>query len=293
MGIAYILSLSVIEGLTEFLPVSSTAHLLLTQKLFALVAGENVLTDPLFATFCIFIQAGAIGAALIYFWQSLWQNKQIWLKLLVAVVPTAIVGLGVYKLVKDYLQDASPLTGWMLIVGGIGFSLFDAWWSRRRPDDKNTDTSLQNVYVGEVEKTPWWKMSLVGLWQSVAIVPGVSRSGVTQMGARTLGFSKAGATALAFVVALPTICGATFLDIIQTVRDGEVFVEQPRCIVAPCPAMLNWSNVLLCLTGFVIALAVGWLVMKPMIKLMATKPFWYFGIYRVIVGLIWLSWWRT
>ena len=114
-----------VEAITEFLPVSSTAHLLLVEKIMASITQSSFFD---FNLFCVLSQLAAILAVVIVFFSPVWQHKKTWGKLLLAVIPTAVLGMALHSVIKKYLQDASPLTGWMLIIFGIVFSLADYFW---------------------------------------------------------------------------------------------------------------------------------------------------------------------
>ena len=300
-----VLFFSLLEGITEFLPVSSTAHLLLVEKIWP------VTDKTLFASFTIFIQLGAVLAVLLLFWQSLWRHKEIWWRLLIAVIPTAILGLIVQKLAKQYLQDASPLTGWMLIVGGVFFSALDSYWQKKRSEPAITDDSLTTTYVGEVKKTSPLKLACVGVAQAAALIPGVSRSGATLTGGRAIGLSKVSAAALAFLLALPTIAGASLLDLKDALQvDGLFYQSATQTIPLPSEewppgvrfddvptktitiTTVNWAALAMMAVGFVLSFLVALVCCRHLIKLVATKPFWHFGLWRLLIGLTWLLIWR-
>lgn len=265
---------AIVEGLTEFIPVSSSANILLAEQFFPVINKE------LFASFSIFIQLGAILAVMTLFFRQLWESKKSWLNLIIAIIPTIIMGLGAYAMIKDYLQDASALTGWMLIIGGLFFSYLDWHWAKKSPASAKIESLDDEQYLQETQKSPWWKMALVGVAQGCAIVPGVSRSGATIFGARALGFTKVAATKLSFVLALPTIAGAAGYELYQ---EFKVMGQ------AGSYSVFNQGEHLwLMLLGFVVAYLVAASTVKFFMKILATKPFYYWGIYRLITGLVWL-----
>lgn len=294
--------LALVEGLTEFLPVSSTANILLADKLLG-----GVLNRDLFASFSIFIQLGAMLAVLGIFFKQLWQNKDIWWKIILAFIPTGLFGLVFYPYVKDYLQDASPLTGWMLIIGGVLFTALDYFWSnpKHRPTlSKENKVNLvaadlindenEQAYIQTVKKAPWWKMMTIGAGQAVAMVPGVSRSAASIFTARALGFSKFAATQFSFILALPTIAAASGFDLLKEFLNRDVHVVCD-CMVAPCncPAppysvFNGGSDLLLMLFGAAIAFLVAAATCNFFIKVLGKKPFLWWGIYRVAIGILWL-----
>lgn len=277
-----------IEGLTEFLPVSSTAHLLLAEKIYP------VADKQLFASFCVWVQLGAILAVLLIFWQSLWRHKEIWGKLLLALSPTVIVGFVFYPLVKNYLRDNSPLTGWMLIIGGLVFTALDAYWRKRRLHLNANKSTLTTDYVVATQKASWWQMLGAGLAQSIAIIPGVSRSGASIFGARALGFSQMAATGLSFVIALPTIAGASLLDLPDIWSQLNTVGCEPcvgnYCDLVGCAPVriFDWWSFSLLMIGFTIAFITAGLTAKKLLTYLGTKPFMVFGLWRILVGCLWL-----
>ncbi|MBQ6154630.1 undecaprenyl-diphosphate phosphatase [bacterium] len=279
---------SLVEGISEFLPVSSTAHLLLLERFW------GVANQALFDTVLLWLQLSAALVLVWLFFRSVWQHKEIWWKLILATLPALIIGVKVYPKIKRYLSDTSPLTGWMLILFGIVFTLIDWWLTKKQtPLEFTDDKQLFESYVAEVKQAPWWKMLEVGLAQSLAIVPGVSRSGATIFGARLANFSKAGATMLAFVLAIPTLAGASVLDLWETwqLRDAELVCD---CYMEPCdcPPPYNVFNdneaMIKMAVAAVLTLMIAALAVKPCLKYLVRRPFYYLGIYRIVVGIIWL-----
>lgn len=284
------LVLAIVEGLTEFIPVSSTANILLAEKFL------QVTNRELFASFTIFIQLGAMLAILWLFFKQLWLNKQIWWKIIVALIPTGIIGFVVYPLVKEYLQDATPLTGWVLILGGILFTWLDWHWRKNKnlkQDLDDHDDQTQNEYLNVVKKEPWWKMFLIGTGQATATIPGVSRSAATIFSARALGFPQLAAAQFSFVLALPTIAAASGFDLLQEFLNRNVQVAC-SCVTTPCvcPTVYsvfnNSSDLLLMFFGAFIAFMVALFTCKFFIKVLGKKPFFWWGVYRLITGIIWL-----
>ncbi len=286
------LILAIVEGLTEFLPVSSTANILLADKLLGGISNRD-----LFSSFSIFIQLGAMLAVLFLFFRQLWQNKDIWWKIILAFIPTGLFGVAFYSLVKSYLQDASPLTGWMLIIGGVFFTFLDWHWRKKdaaqlqKIDDRDDQT--QTEYITAVKKAPWWKMFLIGTGQATAMVPGVSRSAASIFSARALGFSKLVATQFSFILALPTIAAASGFDLLKEFLNSRVEVACD-CLAAGCycPQLYSvfnsFNDMTLMLFGALVAFIVAFFTCNFFIKVLGKKPFFWWGIYRLIIGIVWL-----
>ncbi len=268
--------LAIVEGLTEFIPVSSTAHILLADKLLGGVANRE-----LFASFSIFVQLGAMLAVLSIFLKQLWQNKNIWGKIILAFIPTVVIGAFFYPLVKAYLQDASPLTGWALLGGGLLFTTLDYYWQKQSiTQQKSSSHNNQAPYLETVEKASWWQLLLIGTGQTAAIIPGVSRSASTIFTARAVGFSQLAATQFSFILALPTIAAASGFDLLQ-----EFLHRQTPGVYS----VFNQSQDLwLMIFGAVIAFLVALFTCNFFIKILGKKPFFWWGAYRLLVGLFWL-----
>jgi undecaprenyl-diphosphatase len=303
MTVLQVIIFAFTEGLTEFLPVSSTAHLLLLDQLWP------VADRQLWAVFSVVIQLGAMLAVLGVFWHELWQAKKIWGRLLVTIIPTLILGLIFNNLIEAYLQDATKLTGWVLLGGGIFFTGLDYLW-------QSQITAPKIPYQKQVAATSYPRLALVGVAQALAMIPGVSRSAATLFGARALGFSQMAATKLSFILGLPTIAAASAFMVLKQVHafalsycppcpcpplpssctPGTNFFDADclTCTCSACPTA-HYSiftqplDLVLILLGSLVAFTVAAITAKFFIKILGTKPFWYFGLYRVLIGLWWLS----
>ena len=260
------LILGVVEGITEFLPISSTGHLLVTTSL---LGAPN--TDGAFE---IVIQAGAVLAVLLFYRRELlekarafpaeWNARRFWFTLLVAFMPAAVVGL----LLDDYLeqhvfQNPAPVVGWALILGGVVLWLVD-----RHPAGEH-----------QIEEPPvltfrqaWW----IGLAQCLSLIPGVSRSGATIVGGLLVGLSRRRATEFSFFLSIPTLGGATAYKL---VKEFDTLVH-----VASIGSLAVGTAV-----AFVTSLvAVGWLL-----RYVSGHNFRGFAVYRVVAGLAILAWARA
>lgn len=286
MTILQTIIFSVIEAITEFLPVSSTAHLLLAEKILPIV--DN---SAFFATFNVVIQFAAIIAVAFLFIKPVFANIKIWWKLILAVLPTAVIGFVIKDWADKYLQDASLNTGYMLIGFGLLFSCLDWIWTKGKKTHNITDQELTESWVEEVKKTPWYKMVGIGLGQSLALVPGVSRSGASIYTARALGFSKVAATTLSFILGIAVITGASIVSL----KDFTIFTDSCRPPKEGEIRIPEWSmncntitNAQTLLSAFLLTFIISFFLAKPLLKFLATKPFWYFGLWRIFVGILWL-----
>lgn len=198
MSLFHAVVLSIVEGFTEFLPISSTAHLILAGKLF------GIQSSPFTKSFDVFIQIGAILAVSLLYARRMLTSKTMMVRVVVAFVPTGVVGFGLYTLVKKFLLESSVIPLVMLLVGGF-LLLFFEWWDKRRarfspiPADRMTIPGA----------------AFVGLFQSISVIPGVSRAAATIVGARLLGITREGAVEFSFLLAVPTVAAAAGLDLLK------------------------------------------------------------------------------
>lgn len=245
MTILHALILGLVEGLTEFLPVSSTAHLLLTSYVLAIPDWEFV------ETFVVFIQMGAMGAVLLLSWQS-FLKRALFSRICTAFIPTAIIGLLLHKLIHDFFFDSLIVIALALIVGSLLILFID------KKKDQQTSSDLVEVSHK--------KFFLIGLFQSLAIIPGVSRSLASIFGGVAVGLSKKDAVLFSFLIAVPTIGAAGLYDL-------------SKSSVALAPHVLEL------IVGFLVSFVVAYYVMRWFIAFIQQKPLWYFAVYRIILAL--------
>lgn len=242
--------LGVVEGLSEFLPISSTGHLILASYLL------NITQSEAHKVFEVTIQLGAMLSVLVIYYQQLLSRRDLALKLAAAFLPTGILGFGLYKLVKSFFQPS--LVSYMLIVGGIGFILIERYLKSRPA----TVTDLNEVTIPQAV--------MIGTIQSLSMVPGVSRSGATIMGGLMIGLDRKVAAEFSFLLALPTMFFASAYDIY---KNYAVF------------NLGDWQNILV---GFVTSFIFGVIGIKVLLRFITSHTFVSFGIYRIIVGLLFL-----
>lgn len=242
--------LGVVEGITEFLPISSTGHLILVSHLLPVVSSE------FWKSFMIIIQLGAILSVVVLYWNKLWQVKLLWGKLLTAFIPTAILGLIFYKLIKTYLLNNTLIVVMALLIGGILIILFEKYYHPKEI---------------ETEVWPTYKQSFViGLFQSIAMIPGVSRSAATILGGLSLGISRKTIVEFSFLLAIPTMIAATGLDLLKV---GTSFSRE------------EW---VLLVVGFVTSFLVAIWAVKFLVRYIQKHDFTLFGWYRIILALLFL-----
>lgn len=245
------LLLGIIEGLTEFLPISSTGHLIL--------AGEflNITETAYFTTFIIAIQLGAIGAVILMYWRELLSIKK-WQRLLVGFIPTAVIGFLLYSSIRALL-DKPLVVAIMLITGGALIIYIEHWYSKKKEtgDILNThELSLKQAFF-------------LGLFQTIAMIPGVSRSGSTIMGGLLMKLPRSLIAEYSFLLAVPTMLSATLYSIYKS-RD----------------IMSNDSGWTLLAVGFFAAFATALCVVKFLLHYIKRHSFVIFGVYRIFIGII-------
>ena len=260
--------MGLVEGITEFLPISSTGHLILTSNLFGRQAG----------VFEIAIQMGAITAILLLYWRRLWdalrqmvkghggdtgagRENLLWL-ILAAALPPAALGLLFQQSIHELLNETTLVTTVVastLVLGGIVFLVLEHFHKHRTED---TYRPLEQMTIGQA--------LLIGLFQSLALIPGTSRSGATMVGALVLGFQRTAAAEFSFLVGLPLLYGASFLELWQHGL-GEAPVDE---------------FVIALVASFVSALV----VVKPFVHFLQHHTFIAFAWYRILLGAVVFLW---
>lgn len=255
--------LGIVEGLTEFLPVSSTGHLLVVENLLGLNG-----TD--WEAFTVVIQLGAILAVVAVFWRKFWdvliglpsdpKARRFVVNILVAFLPSAILGALFIKYINAYLLDpvrAIPVIGASWLIGGIVILTFER--IAPRPRWEGTDN------------LPVSKAFQIGLCQCAALIPGTSRSGATILGGELLGVERTTAALFTFYLAVPTMLGATVFELYQKRHE------------------LTSNNLTLIAIGFVVAFIVAYPVVTTFIRFISRYGLKPFGWYRVAVGIVALA----
>ncbi|WP_456486132.1 undecaprenyl-diphosphate phosphatase [Hydrogenimonas sp.] len=245
------LILGIVEGVTEFLPVSSTGHLILASKVMGIEQTE------MHKTFEVVIQLGSILAVIFAFKEKIFHSIELWKRLIVAFVPTAVLGFTLYKIIKSLFLPQT--VAYMLIIGGIIFIIVELLYKEKEH------------HVGHVEQVSYRQAFAIGLFQSLAMVPGTSRSGATIIGGLLIGLKRKTATEFSFLLAVPTMLAATAYDILKHHSEFDFSDAQALGI------------------GFVIAFIVALAIIKWFLAFIKKHTFIPFGIYRIIVGIIFLG----
>jgi undecaprenyl-diphosphatase len=263
--------LAVIEGLTEFLPVSSTGHMILTEGLLKIggLAFDKV--------YIINIQFGAIVAVLVLYWRRFFQSLDFYLKLFVAFLPAAVIGLVLIKYIEALLSSVMTVAI-SLIVGGVVLILTDRLFRDRIGEQVNQEEAATETKVNEfgmhIErdvlpefKITWLQAFIIGCFQTLGMIPGVSRSAVTILGGLTQKFNMRKAAEFSFFLAVPTIFAAAGYKLYKAFD------------------AINSDQLMTLLLGNVISFVVGMLAIKFFIGLITRYGLKFFGYYRIILGL--------
>ncbi len=260
MNIIHAIILAIIEGLTEFLPVSSTGHMIIGST------AMGIASDPFVKVFTVAIQFGAILSVVVLYWRRFFQNFNFYIRLFVAFLPAAVFGLLLKKHI-DALLENIVVVALALIAGGVLFLFLDGYFQRQ----SKRNTSVDDITLPKALK--------IGLFQVISMVPGVSRSAATIIGGLTQGLSPATAAEFSFFLAVPTMFAATCKSLWDYVKDeGGTFSQHDMM-------MLTVGNVV----GFVVAM----IAIKAFISFLTKHGFKVFGYYRIVVGLIILGLWAA
>ena len=242
--------LAVIEGLTEFLPVSSTGHMIIGSSFM------GIASDPFVKLFTVAIQLGAILSVVVLYFKRFFKSINFYIKLVVAFIPAAVFGLLLSKKIDELLE--SPMAvGISLLVGGIILLFVDKWF------DKPT--------INEEEEVNYLTALKIGFFQCIAMIPGVSRSGATIVGGMTQKLSRKVAAEFSFFLAVPTMFAATAKKLLDFYQDGHTITQEQ-------------TNLLI--IGNVVAFIVALLAIKSFIGYLNKHGFKMFGWYRIVAGLI-------
>jgi undecaprenyl-diphosphatase len=255
--------LGIVEGITEFLPISSTGHMILVSSLL------RIGTDSFTKSFEIIIQLGAILAVVYLYRDKIFKNFNLMFKVCVAFLPTAIIGLTLYSFVKKYLLGNVYIVIVSLFVGGIIILLFERKYKvhpHADTDDLAGDTETLT------DKSVSIKQALyIGLFQAIAIIPGVSRSAATIIGGQILGLSRKIIVEFSFLLAIPVMFAATALDLY---KHHESF---------------SANQFVLLVLGFVTAFFVALIAINTFLSYIQKHSFAVFGIYRIVLAIVFLG----
>ena len=263
--------ISIVEGLTEFLPISSTGHMIITQHLLGVSQG-----NPFVHAFTFIIQFGAILSVVCLYWKRFFHIDRTpvpadvenpflrfihplrfyWL-LFVGVLPAVVIGLAAKKSgLLDWLLDSIWAVAIMLVVGGIFMLFCDKIFNKGREENKVNEKRAFNI----------------GLWQCLSVIPGTSRSMATIVGGMANGLTRKRAAEYSFFLAVPTMAGATLLDLLDILKEDATWV--------------NTHDLIMLVVGCVVSFVVALLAMKWFVSFLTKYGFKVFGWYRIIIGII-------
>ncbi|WP_104722161.1 undecaprenyl-diphosphate phosphatase [Helicobacter mesocricetorum] len=241
--------LGIVEGLTEFLPISSTGHLILVSKLLGIP--EN----PFHKVFEVVIQLGSILAVIFIFWEKLYKNSwDLWIKLMIGFLPAGILGFLFYSVIKSLFNPL--IVAIMLIIGGIVFIVVEFFYKEK------------THFIQEVSQISYKQALWIGCFQALALIPGTSRSGSTIIGGLLLGCNRKVAAEFSFLLALPAMVVASGYSLYKNYN------------------LLNVDNFLLLLVGFIVAFFSALIAVRFFLGFIARFNFIPFGVYRIILGVI-------
>ncbi len=248
MTIFQAIIIAIVEGLTEFLPVSSTGHMIITTSIM------GISSDGFTKLFTIAIQFGTILSVLFLYWKKFFQSINFYLKLFVGFIPAAIFGFLLSDWIDSLLENVI-MVAVMLVLGGIVFILIDKWLSKSEHKEE--------------EALSFPKVFKIGLFQCIAMIPGVSRSAATIIGGVTQGLSKKQAAEFSFFLAVPTMFAATCKKMLDYYQEGISLSNNEWTLLAI-------GN----LVGFIVAI----IAIKSFISFITKNGFKIFGYYRIFVG---------
>ena len=243
--------LGIVQGISEFLPISSTGHMILASHLMGLTHTEFL------KSFEISIQAGTIMSVVVLYWRSLLVDIEVMKRIIVAFIPTGVLGLTLYKLIKGYLLGSENVVLGSLLLGGIFLVIFELWYHEKLDG------------ASEIREISYKNALIIGLFQSIAMIPGVSRSASTIVGGLILGLKRKTIVEFTFLLAVPTMLAATGYDLIKS---GSQF---------------SLGQFQYLLVGFFTAFIVAIVCIKFLLHFIKTHTFISFGVYRIILVIVW------
>jgi len=240
--------LGIVEGITEYLPVSSTAHLFLTGQLLGLE--QNSFTTA----YEIIIQIAPIFSVMLIYRERLFQSISLWMKLVIAFIPTGVVGLLFHDQIEAMFSANSTVA--LMIITGIAFLAIEFFYREKEH------------HISELEEVSIKQSLYIGFFQILSLVPGVSRSGTTILGAMLVGLKREVAMSFSFLLAIPTMGAAS----------GYMLLKEYSA--------LSMDHFWLLAVGFIVSFIVGWIAVKAFLAIVSRYSFTPFGIYLVASGLL-------
>lgn len=256
-----------VEGYTEFLPISSTGHLILVENLVHMDQPEEF-----FNVFKMFIQIGAILSVILIYWDKLWPFQvkegkpvvkagiwQIWEMMVIGSIPALFAGLLLEDIVEAKLSTPTVIAIALIVYGIIFILMEDFYMPKHKPT------------IWRIEQLDWKTAIIVGVFQCLAIIPGTSRSGATILGAMIMGMSRPAGAEYSFYLGIPAICGAGLLKVVGYLLDGYTFTG---------------TQILILVTGTLISFITAMFVVRFLIGYLKRHGIKAFGWYRIVLGII-------
>jgi undecaprenyl-diphosphatase len=253
MSLFHVIILAIIEGLTEFLPVSSTGHMVVASALMGI--GKNDFVK----LFEIVIQLGAILSVVVLYFKRFFRSINFYLKLIIGVIPAVIAGALLKKHI-DKLLESPLVVAYAFVVGGIILLFVDKWFNKPTVD-KEEDISYPTAFK-------------IGVFQCLAMIPGVSRSAASIVGGMSQKLSRKAAAEFSFFLAVPTMCGATLKDVYDFYKKSHISSAELH------------QDIKYLIIGSVIAFIVALLAIRTFITFLERQGFKLFGVYRIVAGLV-------
>jgi undecaprenyl-diphosphatase len=236
--------LGIVEGITEFLPVSSTAHLVFASELL------NVEQNSFTKAYEIIIQIAPIFAVVLIYFNTLIQSLELWKKLIASFIPTGIIGFLFHNIIEELFSSNSVIL-WMIITG-LAFIAVELLFKEKDHHAKNLDSVTYKQAIS------------IGFIQALSLIPGVSRSGSTILGGMLIGLNRETAMNFSFLLAIPTM----------TIASGYIMLKEYH--------LLEYDHIELLAVGFIVSFVVGWLAVKSFLAIVSRFSFIPFGIYLLI-----------
>jgi undecaprenyl-diphosphatase len=251
MTIIQAIILAIIEGITEFLPVSSTGHMIIGSSVM------GIAQEDFTKTFTVAIQLGAILSVIVLYWKKFFQSVGFYRRLIIAFIPAVLFGVLFKKQINMMLGNVL-VVACSLLIGGIIFLLLDKWFQRAEEKGSNELKSDASAFK-------------IGLFQVIAMIPGVSRSAATIIGGLTQNLNKRAAAEFSFFLAVPTMFAATCKELYDLYKEG---------------AGISHDQVHLLIVGNIVAFIVAIIAIKTFINYLVKHGFKIFGYYRIVIGLL-------
>lgn len=249
MSLLQSILLAIVEGLTEFLPVSSTGHMIIVSSVM------GIASDPFTKLFTVVIQLGAILSVIVLYWKRFFQSLDFYFKIGVAFIPAVIAGL-FFKGYIDTLLERVDVVGYTLLLGGVFFLFVDKIFN------ENNSTESEVTYPSAFK---------IGMFQVIAMIPGVSRSAATIIGGLSQKLNRTSAAEFSFFLAVPTMFAATVLSVYDFYKEGLTLSS-------------NQTSALI--VGNIVAFVVAMIAIKSFISFLTKHGFKLFGYYRIVLGTI-------